>query len=68
MNKQTGGAILSFAASSDFIDALDAAAAQHGETRSLRARKVLAQYLRDAGHLPPKSPTTRHEARRLAGP
>lgn len=57
---------MSFTASADFITALDAAAAAQGETRSLRARKVLAQYLREAGHLPTNSPTTRHEARRLA--
>lgn len=66
MNKNKGGAILSVVASDELLSALDAAAASHGETRSLRVRKVLAKYLRDAGHLKPKSPTTRHEANRLA--
>ena len=65
MNK-TRKKVITFDVSNEFAEALDAAALDASETRSQRVRKVLAKYLRDAGHLHPKSPTTRREAKRLA--
>ncbi|MEG9502893.1 MAG: hypothetical protein MIN69_13745 [Methylorubrum extorquens] len=57
---------VSFFASGPFIRALDAAAAERGETRSHFVRKALADVLRSAGLLDPQAPVTRHEARRRA--
>ena len=57
---------VSFFASPAFIDALDRAAAEQGETRSHFARKTLAGLLRDAGKLDPEAPVTQHAARRKA--
>lgn len=59
-------ACVSFFASGPFIRALDAAAAERGETRSHFARKALADVLRAAGLLDPQAPVTRHAARRRA--
>lgn len=59
-------AAVSFFASPAFIDALDRAAAEQGETRSHFARKTLASLLRQAGKLDPEAPVTQHDARRKA--
>lgn len=56
-----------FVASIAFIDALDRAAAQQGQTRSHYARNLLAQHLRNGGLLPSDGALTNHDARRYRG-
>lgn len=59
---------VAFVASGEFVAALDHAAAQHGQTRSHFARRVLAEHLRSAGILASETPITVHEASRRQRP
>lgn len=57
-----GGGTIAFVGSDEFIAALDRAASQTLETRSAFARRILADHLRNTGHLTDDMPVARHDA------